>query len=232
LLKNFPTLTRADALRLAQNVPHLVRAPGFEPGTYRVSVDCSSQLSYARICLNKLNLFNLLWTNASRRHVLLPGKTVEAGSWKFCFGENKIIPDHNTVHNSITIPENSIFYKEKGPTHIAPARLRTHFRRCSSPSLRIYRPLHVRPRGNSPRTGTLAAILPPALARRCGQVVAEEDESERCAQRVERAVEELPGELFTIDGSLFCCTVSHDCHDYGDEKGQDCETANGFHVIS
>ena len=38
-------------------------------------------------------------------------KTAEAGSWKFCFGENKIIPDHNNVHNnSKNITENGLFH--------------------------------------------------------------------------------------------------------------------------
>jgi len=36
------------AFFIVKILPSLVRAPGFEPGTYRVSVDCSSQLSYAR----------------------------------------------------------------------------------------------------------------------------------------------------------------------------------------
>ncbi len=153
-----------------------MRVPGFEPGTYRVSVDCSSQLSYTRtklntnsyslkvskwctvpvrnqsmsqskltsfvatpprtvvlwscdwvptqshssqlsytrICLNKSNCFDLLWTNASRSYVFLPRKTSEAGSWKFQFGETEIIPDHNTIHNQITLPKKRYFNKKKG----------------------------------------------------------------------------------------------------------------------
>lgn len=200
-----------------------VRAPGFEPGTYRVSVDCSSQLSYARTfdrinfntipentLFNKRNGWRLssttLYSNLSTRApssievILLYLKSVSrkfsanslalSGSTSFPIkyvvtrstsssSESRAISSLVTFSPDRNLTENSIFYKEKGPTRIAPARLRTHFRRGSSPSLRIYRPLHVRPRGNSPRTGTLVAELPPPLTRRCGQVVAEEDQSER-----------------------------------------------------
>jgi hypothetical protein len=43
-------------------------------------------------------------------------KTTEAGSWKFCFDENKIIPDRKTViHNPENIPRKTLLYKENGP---------------------------------------------------------------------------------------------------------------------
>ncbi len=50
---------------LLKLIPPIVRAPGFEPGTYRVSVDCSSQLSYARTMGTKFNFKNELDTYQS-----------------------------------------------------------------------------------------------------------------------------------------------------------------------
>ena len=38
--------------------------------------------------------FNFLLTYASRRHVLLPNKTVETGSWNFVSDGEQNIPDH------------------------------------------------------------------------------------------------------------------------------------------
>ena len=48
--------------------------------------------------------------------------------------ESRAISSLVTFSPDRNLTENSIFYKEKGPTRIAPARLRTHFRRGSSPS--------------------------------------------------------------------------------------------------
>ena len=50
----------------------MVRVPGVEPGTFRVSVECSSHLSYTRMqeilsdfpC--KINLFIVSFTNSTR----------------------------------------------------------------------------------------------------------------------------------------------------------------------
>lgn len=48
-----------------------MRAPGFEPGTYRVSVDCSSHLSYART--RQTNLFSKKFLND---YVNIPEKRI------------------------------------------------------------------------------------------------------------------------------------------------------------
>ncbi len=87
LLKFFATPARPVGLRLAHVRKNLappdlfcrVRAPGFEPGTYRVSVDCSSHLSYARIILLLLHKqLKKITTQAHSNQIKLAGKLIKS----------------------------------------------------------------------------------------------------------------------------------------------------------
>ena len=97
--------TQSHSSQLSLKILSKVRAPGFEPGTYRVSVDCSSQLSYARTFdrINSITITENPNFNKRKKAVVLTRPCATPGIFHRCHGEVFLVSSLGSSFGSMKI---------------------------------------------------------------------------------------------------------------------------------